>query len=390
MYLATVLPGLESVLVDEVQTKISEATIQETARGKVFFASPAPWGQLLALRTADNLFHVLGSFRVGPHRADLADVRATVAALNPVAGPDLASRQAPAADTAVPRRERRPVTFFVNASRTGRHTYSRFELAEAATRGVLDRHPSWRVGEPTVHDVELRLDVTGDVAIFSRRLTPASFRFRGRERYFTPAALRPPVAHALVWLSRPAPDDRFVDPFCGSGTILAERLPYPGRDVLGGDPAPDVLRAARSNLFPPPEQGLGRSIACTAMPPADTDGNAPGRLGPGALPPGCIPTPRLTLLRWDARRLPLRDGVVDKVVTNLPFGRQVLGPDKIDAVYRGFVAELRRVLAPPGEALLLTDQVDALLDAAAPLRPEPLFTLSLKGLHPQIIRLRQG
>ena len=80
---------------------------------------------------------------------------------------------------------------------------------------------------------------------------------------------------------------------------------------------------------------------------------------------------------------------MDKVVTNLPFGRQVLRPQEIASLYRRFVAELRRVLAPQGTAILLTDQVDALLEAAAPLHPEPLCALSLKGLHPQIIRLRQ-
>lgn len=370
LYLATALPGLEGVLADELVAKIPAATVRETARGKVVFATPTPFDQLLTLRTADNLYRLLGRFRVGPHRTDLGDVRAAVARLDLVPGSLLSPHGVASPGR---RRSHRSVTFYVNASRTGRHTYSRFELGAAAAEGVLDRHPRWRLGDPTTHDVELRLDLSGDAALFSRRLTPASFRFRGQERHFAPAALRPPVAHALVWLSDPAPGDRFVDPFCGSGTVLAERLPYPAQYLLGGDSAADVIRTTRANLRPP------------SLPALPDPSDLPGRDSPS----GPFPTLCAGLVRWDARLLPLRDGGVDKVVTNLPFGRQVLRPTEIASLYRSFVAELRRVLAPQGTAILLTDQVDALLEVASAMHPEPLCTLSLKGLHPQIIRLRQ-
>ncbi|MGH2355083.1 MAG: methyltransferase domain-containing protein [Chloroflexota bacterium] len=340
VYLATALPGLEEVAADEVRAKVEDAAIRQTARGKVFFTSRQPFERLLALRSVDNLYTVAGRFRVGPHRAHLVDVEEAVASLD--VGEVVAR-----ASAAPPH-----PTCFVNASRSGRHTYSRFELAEAATQGILARCPRWRIGSADDHDLEFRLDVADETAVFSLRLTPPGFRFRGQERRFALAALRPPVAHALVWRSRPAPDDRFADPFCGSGTILAERLPYPARRVLGGDLAPEALAAARANL------------------PAD---------------------PRLTLARWDARRLPLAAGSVDKVVSNLPFGRQVLAANEIAGLYRGLAAEVGRVLAPGGHALLLTDQMEALTRAAeaAGLRSQAVLSLSLKGRHPQVILLRR-
>ena len=74
-------------------------------------------------------------------------------------------------------------------------------------------------------EVELRLDLSGEQGLFAVRLTPPSFRFRGEGRAFSQAALRPTVAHGLVWLSSPAPEDSFVDPFCGSGmTGLAAQI----------------------------------------------------------------------------------------------------------------------------------------------------------------------
>jgi tRNA (guanine6-N2)-methyltransferase len=351
-FLATTLAGLEGVLADEAATKLPRAAIREITRGKVYLSLPDPASPasspappagpppLFALRTADNLYRVLARFRAGPHRADLAGVRDATASL------DLRPFLPPPPG-------RRP-TFYVNASRAGRHTYSRFDLAAAATAGLIAGHPTWREGDPTEHDLELRLDLSDAAAVLSLRLTPPSFRFRGA-RAFSPAALRPTVAHALVWLSRPAPDDRFLDPFCGSGTILAERLPYPARRLIGGDPSPVALAAARTNLLAGPESGGG------APPPY--------------------------LARWDARRLPLRPESVDAAVSNPPFGRQVLTPDDVAPLYRDFARELGRVLAPGGRAVLLTDQVQALHRAlaGAGLRGESRLTLSLKGLHPQVI-----
>jgi hypothetical protein len=52
---ATVLPGLEYVLENEIRVKITDAKIEHLERGKVFFASDLPADALMVLRTADNL-----------------------------------------------------------------------------------------------------------------------------------------------------------------------------------------------------------------------------------------------------------------------------------------------------------------------------------------------
>ncbi len=293
---------------------------------------------LLALRSIDNLYLLLGQVPAGLHRADLDALAAAIAALP--AGPE---RPDWPAHTPI-----RPLVY-VNASRRGRHTYSRFEAAEAALRGLRRRHPRWQPGTPERHDLEFRLDVEHETATLSLRLTNASFRFRGR-RHFAPAALRPPVAHALVWLAGVAIGDVFLDPFCGSGTIVAERAAYAARRLLGADISGEALAAARHNL-------------------------------PAA--------PNVHLVRADARRLPFAAGSIDVVATNLPFGRQVQPAGEIDRLYAAFARQLARILAPAGRAIVLTDQIEALATAAegAGLHGEPLLSLSLKGLHPQVWRL---
>lgn len=338
-YMATVLPGLEHVLADEIGRKIADADSYTIERGKVLFRSALPAGQLQCLRTADNLYLMLGAFRVGPHRTDLPELERSVAALDLSIVRPFAGASAP---------------YVVNASRRGRHTYSRFEAAEAAMRGIARQYPRWPRGGAEHHGAEFRLDLAEEEALFSFRLTDASYRFRGHGRRFSAASLRPTVAHALVWLSSPDAADRFLDPCCGSGTILAERLAYPSAEIRGGDLSAEAVLAARSNC------GVAAAERCSVQ-------------------------------QWDARRLPLAAGSVSAVVSNLPFGRQIGERGELGPLYRELLRELARVLAPGGRAILLAED-SALLRQAAErcgLSCGELARLSLKGLQPAVYKLQK-
>jgi tRNA (guanine6-N2)-methyltransferase len=331
-YLVTVLPGLEPIVADEAAAKLPAATVRETARARVVLEVAAPASALMELRTADNVFELLGEATAGPHRADLEPLGRACAALLPDPTDD--DRQ----------------TLWVNASRRGAHTYSRFEAAHVVSAALLRRRPRWTLGTAESHSVELRLDVEDDRALLSRRLSPPTFRWRGRERAFAAAALRPPVAHALVWLTRPDPQDVFVDPFCGSGTVLSERAAYPAARIVGGDASPAALEAARQNVA-----ALGT----------------------------------IELRQWDARALPLDGRSVGVVATNLPFGRQVLDASALPELYLAFAREMQRTLTRGGVAVALTERPDVLEQAVerTRLRLERVLALSLKGLRPEVVRL---
>ena len=332
LFLGTVLPGLERVAADEVRAKLPGASIVGLERGKVTFEHTASTDVLLGLRTMDNLYEELGGFEVGPHKADLARLGRAAAQAAASVRPD------------------RPRTVWVNASRVGTQTYSRFEAAEAALTAIVQRDGPWRLGTAREHQVELRLDVEQTRARLALRLTDSTFRFRGAQRAFTAAALRPPVAHALVWLTQPAVSDVFLDPFCGSGTVVEERAVYEAVRVIGSDASPEALVAARENV--------GTSA-------------------------------RVELYEWDARHLPLDARSVDAVATNLPFGRQVGERAEMAELYRDFARELQRILSPHGVAIVLTELPELVEGGLERTRllAERVTHVSLKGLRADVLRV---
>ncbi|WP_434794858.1 THUMP domain-containing protein [Staphylococcus shinii] len=89
-------------------------------------------------------------------------------------------------------------SFYVNVSRSGSHNYTRFEVANKTIEGIKKRYPHRKIGTSKNHDIEFRLDIIDDNALFSIRLTDATYRFRQKQRSFNKAALLPTVAHAMV------------------------------------------------------------------------------------------------------------------------------------------------------------------------------------------------
>jgi len=65
--------------------------------------------------------------------------------------------------------------------------------------------------------------------------------------YFYPASLHPKFARALVNLTRTRYGGRFLDPFCGTGAIVAE-ADMIGLDAIGTDLSEKMIEGAKKNL----------------------------------------------------------------------------------------------------------------------------------------------
>ncbi|NLJ24647.1 MAG: methyltransferase domain-containing protein [Firmicutes bacterium] len=334
-YMATIVPGLEDVAISEITSKLPGSWIQAKLRGRILFATDSSWEKLMQLRSVDNIYFHIAWLKIGSHKADLADLTSSIEDLEL---PDLPHQTKPK-----PR-----ARAIVNASRSGNHTFSRFDAAKAALEGLTAAH-GFVPATTEAHDYEFRLDIIDGDALFSLKLTGACFRFRGH-RTFSKAALRPPIAHALVWLSEPKANDVFLDPFCGSGTIPIERAAYPASSIIGGDISLEAVDAARRNA--PENVHIRHMDAC------ELEGIAPQS--------------------------------VSAIVTNLPWGKQIAPNEDIEALYSKFLLATRRVLKADGRAIMLTDQEEALGQACrrAQLVCQPLHKISLHGSLAVIYRIR--
>ncbi|WP_238155559.1 TRM11 family SAM-dependent methyltransferase [Kribbella soli] len=168
------------------------------------------------------------------------------------------------------------------------------------------------VNRPGDWDVNLVPSAGGWIAEFG----PLSWtrRFGRLERL--PWSTNLIVAEVLVRLAKIQPGQRVVDPFCGTGTILLSvRRSHPTTRLLGLDHNATALTLATAN-------SVGGS---------------------------------LSFVRGVAELLPIAGRSVDRVVANLPFGKQVGSHRANRTLYPAVLDEIDRVLTADGRAVLLTE-----------------------------------
>jgi len=156
------------------------------------------------------------------------------------------------------------------------------------------------------------------------------------------------VAAALASLVGVRPGMKVLDPCCGAGTILIEAQ-FHQAEIWGGDIDLQAVRAARQNA---------------------AEANAP-----------------VGLQCWDACSLPIADESVDRVISNLPWGRAVRTPGSLKILYAGIGTEIERVLIPGGQVAILTNQPD--LVQIEGLKFETRIEISLFGQTPTILIWRK-
>ena len=324
-FFCTVVPGFESVLEEEICEKLPGADIIKQERGKVFFSGNVEKLALFSLTCADNVYYYVTELDIGPHKKDLEEFFTCIKKVS------LQKAETYLGLSGVLR-------VLVSASKKGKQTYSRFDVAETATR-ALTEGKRYHAGTVEAHDFAVRLDVDGTRCVVAVQLTSAAFKFRGETYEFMPGGIRPTVAAVLVRLSKPAPEEVFYDPFCGSGSIVRERARYNARRILASDLSERAVEAAKANV---PE--TVRVFCC------------------------------------DATSMKAADNSVDVIVSNIPWGKQIVVED-IGTLYRMFLREADRVLTEKGRMILLTDREE--LEGAASevgFFIEKLYTVSLHGM----------
>ncbi len=317
---AMVFHGLEEVAGEEIQQELG-GEIRKTSPGIVIFRVDEIDKSVLKLRTAEDVFlFAWGTDELSLRAKDLEKIESWTARNAPW-------EQLLRIHHAIRPKPKTKPSYRLITQMIGEHGYLRTDARTALAKGLAGVFPSsWRYAEENA-SVEVWLTIWGNTAICGLRLSDRRLRHRDYKAVHRPASLRPTVAAAMVRLADLRPGMFVLDPMCGVGTILAETLER-GKIahlkplfLTGGDIELAAVRAAAPNL-----RSLGH----------------------------------VHLHQWDARALPFPDDRIDRIISNLPFGKQLGTPETIGPLYRQSLREFDRVLKPRGKAVLLVSEFAAL------------------------------
>ncbi len=343
-YEIEVVEGLEAIARDEIERRLGaharfhDTRVTRRAPSTISFDYTGDPGDLLQLRTVLAAY-VVHHVTVPRPRGLLADEHirallrqiASVRALTPPAGYRALALSAAGADSPV-------------CTRLTVELAQRAGLTVAPADGdlyVRVRRP------PSGHD-------GWDVLI---RLTPRPLSTRPWRVQNPKGALNGSIAHVMALLTRPQPDDVFLNVCCGSGTLLIERvICMPCRRAIGCDISAEARAAAVANVAASPARG------------------------------------RIEVYDWDARTLQLPACSVDGLCADLPFGHVVGSHNENTTLYPRILAEAARVAKGGARCVLLTHEVRLIEDVLGQSDAwvvETQFRVRAGGLYPRLFVLRR-
>ena len=328
---AMVQPGLEDIAAEEIAHTLG-GKVKRSGGGIVVFRLDDIDRGILQLRTTEDVFlYGWGTDALSYRAKDLDQIERWTAR-------DVHWDTLLKIHHAITPKPKGKPTYRLVAQMNGVHGYRRVDARNAMARGLAlaGKIPaSWKHADEDA-SLEIWLTIDGAMAICGMRLSDRTMRHRTYKYEHLPASIRPTVAAAMVRLADLKPNQTILDPMCGAGTLLAEAfLATRGKktsegtgwqlQLLAGDIDPSHIRAAQANL---------RQFGITDV------------------------------RTWDARALPLDDALVDRILCNPPFGKQLATPEEIVPLYRQSVREMDRVLRPGGKCVLIVADAKALRTAA--------------------------
>ncbi len=327
--------GLETISARELACAPG-VTVTETGYRRVAATCAGPLDALLALRTVDDVFLSVATWaEIGRPRSALERLRALSARLDliPALSGCAAVRPIPCAPA-----------FSLSVSFVGKRNYTTREIKAILAERITSRQGWTYQPDDRLAEVNLRVFIEHEQAYIGMRLAKQPLHERPYRQVQRAGALKPSAAAALVMAADVRAGQRVLDPCCGSGTLLIEAAAK-GALVCGGDNDQAAVRAAQINCR---AAGVCASLQC-----------------------------------WQAEALPLAAASIDRVLCNLPWGRQTQAEGALADFYQAAFAEMRRVLAPAWRIALLTTRPELIdpLDLACALRCE----MSLFGQRPTLL-----
>lgn len=297
------LRGLEDLACKELSEQFG-ARIHSTGHREIFFSADEP-SRLVDAGLLDDVFLFCGQIDGIDH------TRASLEKLAKGAGDHLVCLR-----RALAVRSDRARSLRVVASFLGRRNYNRYEV-EAAVGTAVARKLGVTLFEGREEEADrvLRVHLRDGAALLALRFFDRALRQRPYKRVHFPGATPPQVGRALAMLAQLSPGARLLDPYCGTGTVLIEAgLALPSAKLRGGD-------ISTASLI-----GAGVNAARAGV--------------------------EISMCRMSALALAFADGSFDRILTNVPWGLQVLHAGQETLAW----TELRRVLHHEGRAVALVHE----------------------------------
>ena len=328
LYALSYYSGLRSTVLDELRKTAGEISVERTFIGKrhdfLIFRFPGGPEALMDLRSAENAFALSGHFEGVPVSGNkgLARLREVISASDFAQALHALTRCRQIPELSNP-------DYGITLQVQGHHNFSLDDVRDLL-RECLGAKSSLGSYSSTC-EVTVRLQIIRDRGFLGVQLPQKTMRNRPYKLLTRPGSLDPTVAFCLAHLAAPCAKDTLLDPMCGAGTIPIEAaIAFDLEKILCGDRDREAAQVTQQNA----------------------------RAARVELDIGC----------WDALHLPFMDGSIDKVVTNLPYGKDIplQNPDRF---VRQLLRELGRLVRPGGRVVLIS-------------RHGPLILKHLKGASP--------
>ena len=194
-------------------------------------------------------------------------------------------------------------------------------IAQRMRSAVAQAFPKWKIRDPG--SIEIWGFYIRQQLHLAFRLSDNRLRYHSKSPSLRPGALRPTIAASMVKIANLLPNDRIIDPMCGTGMILSEVIHQQSNssnNLIGGDIDERAVTLAQKRLS----------------------------------------QHYLHLQNWDARQLPVEPNSVDCIICNLPFGNRFSSTQENKNLYNQLITNWVTKLKKKGRMVLLTADTKSL------------------------------
>lgn len=303
--------GFEDIIEQELNAKLSDLQIIEKSYRKIIFSYEGSINNILEIRSVEDAFLFIAKLdSIGHTRSDLPDL------IKKISGLDFSI-----AKESLQKIRTEPISqFSISSSSVGKRNYSYIEVKDGVSKILAPKLDL--IYENELHqEFDIRVFLEHESAYIGVRLGNTPLHRRPYKASTTKATLRADIAYCMALLAEISHKDTVLDPMCGSGTILIESSIFEPKMLIGGDIDPDALEATKANV-----NSYDTSLD-------------------------------IQLKLWDSTSLPLPDRSVNKIICNLPFGKQIEIED-LDKFYQQVLQEFIRILSTNGKIVILTSHTN--------------------------------